>query len=252
MNIDLSNLNILITGSSRGIGYAIARQLAISGARVALHYNNSSKEANELAEFIGNKSFAFKADLTKPDGAIQLFDDVMEEFHRLDVLINNAGIAIHSPIESSDQDWLEDWSKTMAVNLTSAGLLCKKAISHFIQNNNGRIINIASRAAFRGDNSDYLAYASSKGGMVALTRSIARAFGKQGIKAFLVAPGFTKTDMAKGFIDKYGADHVIKDSALDKLTEVEDIVPLVVLLASGMADHATGCTIDINAASYVH
>ncbi|CAN5456515.1 SDR family oxidoreductase [soil metagenome] len=252
MNIDLTNFNILITGSSRGIGYAIARQLAISGARVALHYNQSSKEANELAEFIGNKSYAFKADLSKPEGAIQLFDDVLEEFKRLDVLINNAAIAVHSPLGQSDLNWLEDWSRTMAVNLTSVGILCKKAIAHFSENNNGRIINITSRAAFRGDYSDYIAYAASKGGMVALTRSIARAFGKQGIKAFLVAPGFTKTDMAQEFIDKYGPDHAIKDLALDKLTEVEDIVPMVVLLASGLADHATGCTIDINAASYVH
>lgn len=252
MTIDLSNLNILVTGSSRGIGYAVARQLAISGARVALHYNNNSKEANELAEFVGNKSFAFKADLTKPEGALQLFDDVLEEFQKLDVLINNAGIAVHSSLEKSDQEWLEDWSNTMAINLTSVGLLCKKAISHFSLNKSGRIINIASRAAFRGDTADYLAYASSKGGLVALTRSIARSFGKEGIKAFLVAPGFIKTDMAKSFMDEYGADHAIKDLALDRLTEVEDIVPMVVLLASGMADHATGCTIDINAASYVH
>jgi 3-oxoacyl-[acyl-carrier protein] reductase len=252
MNIDLTNLNILITGSSRGIGYGIARQLAISGARVALHYYKSGKEANELAEFIGNKSYAFKADLSRPDGAIQLFEDVLEEFDHLDVLINNAGVAIHSPVETDDQSWLEEWQKTMAVNLTSVGILCKKAISHFSSQKGGRIINIASRAAFRGDTEDYLAYAASKGGMVSLTRSIARAFGKQGIKAFLVAPGFINTDMAKSFTKIYGTDHALKDSALDKLTEVEDIVPLVVLLASGMADHATGCTIDINAASYIH
>lgn len=252
MNIDLTNLNILVTGASRGIGYAIARQVGISGARVAVHYNVNAEEANELATFVGNNSFAFKADLSKKQEVIQLFDDVLEEFKHLDVLINNAGIAINSPIESLDHDWLRDWEQTLFVNLTASALLSKKSLNHFITRNSGRIINIASRAAFRGDTAEYLAYAASKSGMISLTRSIARAYGKQGIKAFLVAPGFTNTDMAQSFIEKYGEDFTLQDVALNRLTTPEDIVPLVVLLASGMADHATGCTIDVNAGSYVH
>jgi NAD(P)-dependent dehydrogenase (short-subunit alcohol dehydrogenase family) len=111
---------------------------------------------------------------------------------------------------------------------------------------------MASRAAFRGDTIDYLAYAASKGGMVSLTRSIARGFGKQNIKAFLIAPGFVRTEMAQEFIDFYGEEKTIADLALPKLTEPDDIAPLVVFLASGMADHATGGTFDINAGSYVH
>jgi len=252
MNIDLSNLNILVTGASRGIGYAIARQLGISGARVAIHYNVNSDEANELATFLGNDCLAFKADLSKKQEVIQLFDDVLEEFKTLDVLINNAGIAIDSPIESLDNEWLHDWEQTLFVNLTASAILSKKSLNHFLSKNSGRIINIASRAAFRGDTAEYLAYAASKSGMVALTRSIARAFGKDGIKAFLVAPGFTNTDMAQGFIEKYGEDFPLQDIALETLTKPEDIVPIVVLLASGLADHATGCTIDVNAGSYVH
>ncbi len=252
MNIDLTNLNVLVTGASRGIGYAIARQLAISGARVAIHYNVNANEANELATFLGNNSLAFKADLSQKAEVIQLFDDVLEEFQHLDVIINNAGVAIDSNLEKSDNDWIDDWEQTISVNLTAAALLCKKSINHFITRSSGRIINIASRAAFRGDTAEYLAYAASKSGMVGLTRSIARAYGKQGVKAFLLAPGFIKTDMAQGFIEKYGEDFILHDISLNRLTEVEDIVPIVVLLASGMADHATGCTIDINAGSYVH
>ena len=97
-----------------------------------------------------------------------------------------------------------------------------------------------------------MAYAASKGGVVSLTRSIARAYGKDGIKAFNIAPGFTRTDMAEEFIKAYGEEHAMQDIALDKLTEPKDIAPMVTFLASGMADHATGCTIDINAGSYVH
>ena len=116
----------------------------------------------------------------------------------------------------------------------------------------GRIINIASRAAFRGDTKDYLAYAASKGGMVSLTRSIARAWGKQGIVAFTIAPGWVMTDMAKQFIAQNGDEVVLNELALAELTQPSDVAPTVVFLASGLSDHATGCTIDINAGSYVH
>ena len=111
---------------------------------------------------------------------------------------------------------------------------------------------MASRAAFRGDTPDYMAYAASKAGVVALTRSIARGLGKEGITAFVLAPGFVKTDMAQDFIDQYGESVVLDDLALDRLTEPADLAPLAVLLASGLMDHATGCTIDVNAGSYVH
>ena len=139
----------------------------------------------------------------------------------------------------------------MAVNLTAAAVLCRAAVAHFRERGEGRIVNIASRAAFRGDQPDYLAYAASKAGLVALTRSIARAFGRDGITAFVVAPGFTRTEMAQDFIDQYGPEIALRDNALGRFTEPEDVAPTVVFLASGLADHATGTTVDINAASYV-
>ena len=252
MTIDLSNFNILVTGSSRGIGKAICKQLAISGARLALHYNHHSDEANELALEVDNDSIAFKADLSHPAEVLQLYDDVMAEFGHLDVLINNAGIALSSDMDMDDLGWLADWQKTMHVNLDACALLSKKIIPHFVERGGGRIINIASRAAFRGDTPEYLAYAASKGGLVALTRSIARAFGKQGIKAFTMAPGFVRTDMAQDFMDQYGEAHALDDIALNELTRPQDLAPMATFLASGLADHATGCTIDINAGSYVH
>jgi 3-oxoacyl-[acyl-carrier protein] reductase len=252
MQLDLTGKNILVTGASRGIGKAIAEALAKSGARVAVHYNANKEEAETLASQMGGGSQAFGADLGTGQGPLDLWKAVEASFGSVDVLVNNAGVAISSDIAKDDIEWLHDWGHTMMVNLNASALLCKKAIAHFQQRGGGRIISISSRAAFRGDTADYMAYAASKGGMVALSRSIARAFGKQGIKAFTVAPGFTRTDMAQDFMDQYGEDYALNDIALNQLTEPADIAPTIVFLASGLADHATGCTIDINAGSYVH
>ncbi len=251
MEIKLNGINVFLTGASRGIGFAIAKLLLESGAKVALHFNKDRRNLDNLLRK-GGKGKVFQANLENLSEVKRLFYDVVNEFGRVDVLINNAGIAIDSPIKSEDEKWLKDWEKTLKVNLTSLAFLCKLAINHFEKIEGGRIINISSRAAFRGDTPDYVAYAASKGGIVSLTRSIARGFGKKNIKAFLIAPGFVRTDMAKDFIDKYGEGIALDDIALPKLTEPEDIAPFVVFLASGLADHATGATFDINAASYVH
>lgn len=252
MQISLKDKNILLTGASRGIGKAAAEALAESGARIALHYNSNKEKAEALAKQIGNQSQAFGADLGSGRGPVQLWEAVMTAFGHVDVLINNAGVAVSSPIDKEDEAWLHDWGHMMMVNLNATAMLCKKAIEHFQTRQGGRIINISSRAAFRGDTAEYMGYAASKGGVVALTRSIARAFGKQGIIAFNVAPGFTRTDMAQGFIDQYGEDYALNDIALPTLTLPKDIAPSLVFLASGLADHATGSTLDINAGSYLH
>ena len=252
MNLDLSNTNVLVTGASRGIGRAVARALGGAGARVGVHYNRSAEAAEELAEELGRGAKAFGADLADTGSYEKLFGEVVETFGHLDVLVNNAGVALHAPLEAPLDDWLSSWQTTLTVNLTAAGALSREAVRHFILRGGGRIIHIASRAAFRGDAPDYLAYAASKGGMVALSRSIARGFGKEGVKSFVIAPGYVRTDMAQDFIDAYGEEVAVSDLALPTLTEPEDVAPMVVFLASGLADHATGCTVDINAGSYVH
>ena len=251
MKIDLSNKTILVTGSNSGIGNAIAQELLNAGAKVALHFNSNSDGASKLKEQFSDQCELFQADFNNVDETIKLFENVLFWEDRLDILINNAGTAIMNSVNLDDETWIKNWNTIMNINLLAAGVLSKKALEHFKTKNGGRIINIASRAAFRGDTPDYLAYAASKAGMVALVRSIARGFGKDGITAFSIAPGFTRTAMAQKSIDKYGEDFVIKDIALNELTEPKDIAPIVTLICSGKFDHGTGSNIDINAGSYV-
>ena len=252
MQINLSNTSVLVTGASRGIGAAVALAMGKAGARVAVHYRDQRQRAVALAAKIGASAEVFQADLANVEECTALWQAVVARFGRVDTLVNNAGIAISSPLDLASQAWVEGWDMTMAVNLRAPAVLSRLAIVHFGEKGGGRIINISSRAAFRGDQPAYLAYAASKGGLVALTRSIARGFGKAGILAFNVAPGFTRTEMAQDFLHQYGEDYATHDIALTRLTEPDDIAPFIVFLASGLGDHATGCTIDINAGSYVH
>lgn len=249
--IDLSGKKVLVTGAGRGIGRAIAELLGELGAIVAVHGNKSKKQVEEVREKIGSNAHPFIADLSDLAQVKRLYTEAASTLGGLDVLINNAGIAINSDISLPDDQWLAHWQKTQQVNLTAMAYLCKLAVPHFIKNSSGIIINISSRAAFRGDTAEYMAYAASKGGVVALTKSIARAYGKKGITAFSIAPGFTKTDMARDFVDAYGEDYILNDLSLDELTLPTHVAPTAAFLASGLATHATGSTIDINAGSYV-
>ncbi len=251
MKVELDHNVVFLTGATSGLGQAMAHRLSQAGATVAIHFNRNRQKAEVLQKEIGNDSKIFQADLSSASETAGLFEEVVGVYGRIDTIVNNAGVYLSSPIDDPDTDWLDVWDRTLRINLTSAGLLCKLSIPHFVKCGGGRIINIASRAAFRGDSKDYWAYAASKGGLVALTRTIARAYGKDNIKAFIIAPGFVRTPMADEYIEKHGEASIVDELSLSKLTEPEDVAPSVVFLASGLMDHATGCTIDINAGSYV-
>jgi NAD(P)-dependent dehydrogenase (short-subunit alcohol dehydrogenase family) len=254
MELDLSDQIILVTGASRGIGRATAEALAEAGATVAVHYGHSEAAATEVAESCGPDARPVQADLSRVEPTDELIGRVIEHYGALHTVVLNAGVAVQAPLENDTETWHAAWTETMHVNLRAPELLCRHALRHFQSRSSsgGRIISVASRAAFRGDTPDYMTYAASKAGLVALTRSIARGFGDEGVKAFTIAPGFTRTDMAQDFIDEYGEDYATSDLALDRLTEPADVASLVVFLASGQADHATGTTLDVNAGSYVH
>jgi len=251
MNISLKNQRILVTGASRGIGRAIARQLSESGAEVIIHYHSNRLEAESLLNQLKNPAHLEACDLSQSAEVLGFIPRLVEKYGPLAALINNAGISPSAPDTLPSGEWLQIWEKVMAVNSTAVGILTKEFIDQAKSTENGRIVMISSRAAFRGDTPDYLAYAASKGALVSLNRSIARHYGKIGIKSFLIAPGFTRTDMANQILSEYGEDFALKDIALKELTLPEDIAPMVTLLCSGLADHATGTSIDMNAGSYV-
>ena len=189
---------------------------------------------------MGPKASLYQCDFSDGLEVGSFFKKVEKDFKKIDVIINNAGVAIKSDPEKDDIAWIDDWLQTMDINLNSVALLCKKSIEHFKKNKGGIIINISSRAAFRGDTKDYMAYAASKAGIVGLTRSIARAYGKDGIKAFLVAPGFVRTEMAQEFIDEYGEDYAVSNLALDRMTEPNDIAQFVASMVCGSQTRVLG------------
>ena len=252
MNEALAGQKILVTGASKGIGYAIAELLLQQGAIVGLHYRSSQAAVIKLQEQYGTEqAILIHSDLAEKDGASLLFDNALKALKSLDSLVINAGVFTPHPVGDPLETWIEIWDQTIQVNLTAAGVLTKKALEYFKKIEQGRIIYIGSRAAFRGETEEYLAYAASKGGLTSLSKSVARSFGKYNIKSFVIAPGFTRTEMALEAISKIGEDQVLKNIALNRLTTPEDIAPLVAFMCTGKMDHATGTTIDLNAGSHI-
>ena len=252
MTLDFSGRIVLVTGASRGIGRSIARHFAGAGATLALHYGQQHSAAEAVARETGGH--LFPADLASPAAADGLVQAVIAHFGRLDVLVNNAGLYDEEPDDLGG--YLDTWQRTLNVNLLAAAVAGRAALAHFARRRAqdrtfvGRIVSVTSRAAHRGDSADYGAYAASKAGLTALTKTWARAHGPAAV-AFAVAPGFTRTDMAEAFIAQHGEAAATAGAALDRLTEPGDIAPSVLFLASGLADHATGATLDLNAGSYV-
>ena len=260
--IDLKGKVVLVTGASRGIGAVIAGTVARAGADVVVHYGNEKAGAEAVAASIGSgHSHMVQADLSKPGIAGSLWLEAVAWKGRVDVLVNNAAVALSSGIDDETGVWSAAWQRTLQVNVVALADLCREAIRHFRVRNraaggeagkaSGTIINIASRAAFRGDEPDYMQYAASKGAVVALTKSIARGFAREGIVAYGVAPGWVETAMARPAVAAKGMATLTRDIPMGAMAPPEDVANVVAFLASGLARHATGTTIDVNGASYV-
>ena len=249
---DLNGKTVLVTGGSRGIGGAIARGMANDGANVIVHYCRDPGAAKAMAETLGeDRCLLVRADFEDDAQIARLWEHATAWKGRVDVLVNNAGIFEPMPLAAPEADWLACWRRTLQVNLVAAAQLCRAAISHFRDSGGGILINIASRAAFRGDDPDYLHYAASKGGMVALTRSIARGYGADKVLAYTIAPGFVLTEMSEDYVRRYGDAQILAELPLGEMATADDVANVAVFLATGKARHATGTTIDINGASYV-
>ena len=233
-------MTILLTGSSRGIGAAIHQALTDAGATVIGHKSTNGGSAHGLP-----------ADFADPAGPTALWNAALEQAGgTIDVLINNAGVFEASPLE--DADWTTSWNRTLQVNLTASAELCRRAVLHWQERTvPGRIVNIASRAAYRGDSPAHWHYAASKAGMVAMTKTIARGYAREGILAFAICPGFTMTGMAEDYLESRGGDALLADIPLGKVADPEEVAEAAAFLALNAPPSMTGAVIDINGASYV-
>jgi NAD(P)-dependent dehydrogenase (short-subunit alcohol dehydrogenase family) len=238
----------LVTGASRGIGKSITEILLREGAKVI----GTARSSSFPDEFSQNPNFeGLYVDLADAEDAESKLKPVFSRKEVPNILINNAGIFEDAGFEVEDKKWLENWDRTMQVNLRAAALLSKWALNCWQEEGGGILINISSRAAYRGDTQEYASYAASKGALVAFTKSIARNFGKKGISAYSIAPGFIKTDMAIDSIDVYGEEYLTRGMAFDEITSPEEVGELVTFLASGKVPHMTGATFHINGGSYM-
>ena len=229
--------NILLTGSSRGIGAAIADALSAT-ADVAFTGHGTAS--------------GIPADFADPAGPRSLWDQAFARLGQIDVLINNAGVFEANPIDQSDAEWVANWERTMRINLTASAELCRLAIRHWQEREApGRIVNVASRAAYRGDSPAHWHYAASKAGMVAMTKSIARGYAREGILAFAVCPGFTMTGMAEDYLASRGGDKLLADIPLGRVADPAEVANAVTYLALTAPPSMTGAVLDVNGASYV-
>ena len=229
--------NILITGTSRGIGASIYS--ALLGHNLVGHSTSGGDHA-------------IAADLSDPDQVTALWREALSRLGgRINVLVNNAGLFEATPIEQADDDWLAGWERTMQINLTASAALCRLAVLHFRETGGGRIVNVASRAAYRGDSPAHWHYAASKAGMVGMTKSIARGYAKENVLAFAVCPGFTMTGMAEDYLASRGGDKLLADIPLGRVADAAEVAETVRWLAVDAPPSATGAVIDVNGASYV-
>ena len=229
-------IHILATGTSRGIGAAIMSALDRPGVRIAGHGTASG----------------IAADLSDPAAPARLWEAALEQLGAIDVLINNAGIYEANPIDRDESDWNAAWERTMRINLTAAAALSRLAVRHWrARRQGGRIINIASRAAHRGDSADHWDYAASKAGMVAMTKTIARHYAAEEILAFAICPGFTMTGMADDYLASRGGEKLLADIPLGRVADADEVAVLARFCALAAPPSMTGAVLDINGASYV-
>jgi NAD(P)-dependent dehydrogenase (short-subunit alcohol dehydrogenase family) len=242
----------LVTGASRGIGRATALAFAADGDRVAINHRDSQAEADQLLhELPGSGHVCIQADLSDPDAAQALVQSTVASLGRLDVLINNAGISLLHDIAADDfATWRAAWDRTLAVNLSGPAYVTYWAVQQMIQQGGGRIINISSRGAFRGE-PDQPAYGASKAGLNAFGQSLARALGGQGIAVMTIAPGWVATDMSSGELQRPGGSEILQQSPFGRMARPEEIAAAAVFFASPEAEFTSGAVLDINGASYL-
>ncbi len=250
--IDIGGKTALVTGASRGIGRAVAVALARQGARIAVHYRANRTAAEQtLAALDGTDHLAMAADLSDPQAAEGLIEQTTNALRSIDILVNNAGIYHPHPMEGLPfGEWQDIWQRTVSTNLAAPANLMFLTARQMKRQGGGRMVNISSRGAFRGE-PGAPAYGASKAGLNALSQSLAQALAPHRIFVTCIAPGFVETDMAQEILSGPQGDDIRNQSPLGRVARPEEVADLVVYLASGRADFLTGGIIDINGASYL-
>lgn len=250
--MEFEGRHVLITGASRGIGRATAERFAAGGARVAVHYATNREAAEEVRTGLpGEGHFTVAADLGDVTALQALVDSVYDHFERLDVLVNNAGIfESHPPTEASFDTWRAAWERTLAVNLLGPAHLSFLVARRMVDQGGGRIVNVSSRGAFRGE-PDGPAYGASKAGLNAMGQSMAKALAPHGVTVCTVAPGWVDTDMAEPHLTGPDAESVRNQSPLGRIATPDEVADVVAFLARSGNESITGCIVDVNGASYL-
>ena len=240
----------LVTGASRGIGRATALALAERGAEVFIHYHKEKAAADSLLKIMPGAGHSIvSADLSRPEQIQQLYEALAAK--GVNVLVNNAGVYLEKPMLDMDfNEWQSVWDLTINLNLRGPAHLSYLFARQMAQNRGGRIINISSRGAFRGE-PDALAYGASKAGLNSFGQSMAKALAHKKVLVFTVAPGFVETDMAIGALKGPHGDAIKAQSPLNRVALPEEVAGISVYLAFDAPEYMTGAIVDLNGASYL-
>jgi 3-oxoacyl-[acyl-carrier protein] reductase len=253
MLTDFTGKNVFITGGSRGIGRACAQLFDKLNANVIITYKSNLKEAEQtLLSLNAQRNHSlYQLDICNAENIKQVFEAVIDKYEEIHALVNNAGVFIEHKIEEvSFEEWQSAWNETIVTNLTGVSNLCYFAARQMIKQKHGKIINISSRGAFRGE-PDHPAYAASKAGLNAMSQSLAVALGKHNITVGVVAPGFVETDMAASYLESEAGELIKKQSPLNRVATPAEVAQLVAVFASNGLEFMTGGIVDLNGASYL-
>ncbi len=252
MVFDFKNKNVIITGGSRGIGRVTAKLFAASGANVAITYKNNRAAAEETLTALGPGNHRiYQLDLADGAATRDFFTAYEAAYGRLDILVNNAAVFIeHKIMETGFENWQQSWRQTIDANLVGPANMCFFAARLMAKHHAGKIINISSRGAFRGE-PDCPAYGASKAGLNAMGQSLAIALAPHNISVHIIAPGFVETEMAAAVLNGPEGEAIKKQSPFGRVARPEEVARLVAVYASEGLEFTSAGIVDINGASYL-
>ena len=252
MNIDYRGKTVLVTGSSSGIGRAIAQAFAESNATVAVHYHSNENGGKEtLNSLTGEGHIVVQGDISQPDEASRIVEEVVTGLDRMDILVNNAALNEQFNFDDlSYEEWVSVWDRTLGANLLGHTNVTFCAAKQMKAQGGGKIVNISSRGAFRGEPTAP-AYGASKAGMNAFGQSMAQALIKHNIFIYTLAPGYVETERVAPILEGPEGENIKNQSPFGRVAKPEEVARAAVLLASEGTDFMTGCIVDINGASYL-